>query len=228
MLASTPKQVNMLNRLNRNLGLLQAGSVVTIDIATPAGQKGKFRTTFIGYLPKRYVLIQFPDANKLGNFSQYITQGSAITVRGLSEGQEGAVVAFVSQVKQTLQIPSRMMVLDFPKTITLQNLRNSIRIDTEIHAKIKIGKEFWKAVMTDISINGCQLMVHNGESLSLENDPEIDIVIEGVNESSTLKLTALRCNIKNQVNGISLGVKFNNHDKNDITKLMLNLITSET
>jgi hypothetical protein len=50
-------------RLNRNLSLLHAGSMVTIEIITPAGQRAKFRTTFIGYLPKKYVLIQFPDIN---------------------------------------------------------------------------------------------------------------------------------------------------------------------
>lgn len=223
-----PKQVNMLTRLNRNLGLLQAGSTVTLDIATPAGQKGKFRTTFIGYLPKRYVLIQYPDANKLGNFAKYISQGTSITVRGLSEGQEGAVVAFVSSVKQTLQIPSRLIVLDFPKTISLQNLRNSIRIDTEIVVKIKIAKEYWRAVMTDISINGCQLMVHNGESLSLENDPEIDIVIDDFNGLQDLRISAERCSVKSQSNGLSMGVKFSDSQKNDITKLMLNIITAES
>lgn len=223
-----PKQVNMLNRLNRNLGLLQAGSTVTLDIATPAGQKGKFRTTFIGYLPKRYVLIQYPEPKKLGNFSKYISQGTSITVRGLSEGQEGAVVAFVSSVKQTLQIPSRLIVLDFPKTISLQNLRNSIRIDTEIVVKIKIAKEYWRAVMTDISINGCQLMVHNGESLSLENDPEIDIVIDDFNGLQDLRISAERCNIKNQSNGLSMGVKFSDSQKSQITKLMLNIITAES
>ncbi len=49
---SSPVKIETITRLNRNLGLLQAGSMVTIDIATPAGQKGRFRTTFIGYLPK--------------------------------------------------------------------------------------------------------------------------------------------------------------------------------
>lgn len=223
-----PKQVNMLNRLNRNLGLLQAGSIVTLDIVTPAGQRGKFRTTFVGYLPKRYVLIQYPDANKLGNFSKYIMQGTSITVRGLSEGQEGAVVAFVGKVKQTLQIPSRLIVLDFPKTISLQNLRHSIRIDTEILVKIKIAKEIWKAVMTDISINGGQLIVRNGESLSLVNDTEVDIVIDDFNGLKDIHISAIRCNMKNQNEGVSLGVKFNENHKREVTQLMLNLITAES
>ncbi|MCI2282914.1 hypothetical protein L3081_05310 [Colwellia sp. MSW7] len=65
-----PTDIDTATRLDRNLALLHAGSLVTIDIATPRGQRGKFRTTFIGYLPKKYVLIQFPDSGKLGKFSQ--------------------------------------------------------------------------------------------------------------------------------------------------------------
>lgn len=221
-----PKQINTSNRLNRNQGLLQAGSPVTIDITTPAGQKGKFRTTFIGYLPKKYVLVQYPDANKLGNFAKYINQGSAITVRGLSEGHEGAVLAFISNVRQTLQIPSRMIVLDFPRTISLQNLRNSIRIDTEIVTKIKVANEYWMAVMTDISIDGCQLVVHNGESLSLDNTPNIEIIIDEYQGSKNISLSGERCNVKSLNSGISLGVQFSASSRDSVTKLMLAILTS--
>ena len=63
------KQIDTVNRLNNDLALLQAGSTVSLDIVTPAGQRGKFRTPFIGYLPRKYVMIQFPDATKLGNFA---------------------------------------------------------------------------------------------------------------------------------------------------------------
>ena len=220
-------KVDMSSRLNRNLGLLQAGATVTIDISTPAGQKSKFRTTFIGYLPKQYVLIQFPDPTKLGNFSQYIKQGTGITVRGLIEGHEGAVVAFVSNIKQTLQIPSRLMVLEFPKTVTLQGLRSSIRIDTEILAKVKIDKEYWQATITDLSINGCHLDIANGEALVLADDKTIEVVVENFLELKNIKLTATICNIKQQSNGVSFGVKFNEKSKEQVTSLLHHAITAE-
>ena len=79
-----PSDIETSTRLDRNLALLHAGSTVNIDISTPAGQRAKFRTIFIGYLPKKYVLIQFPEANKLGKFSQHLVQGTAVTVRGLN------------------------------------------------------------------------------------------------------------------------------------------------
>ena len=120
---------------SRNITFLKAGAAITIDIVTPAGQKRKFNTTFIGYLPKKYVLIEYPDPSKLGGFSQYIAQGTVVTVRGLIEGRYGAAVAFISTIRQTLQIPSRIMVLDIPTRVTLQHLRSSVRIETKLRRK---------------------------------------------------------------------------------------------
>ncbi len=220
-------QVIMAERLSRNLGLLQAGAKVTIDISTPAGQKSKHRTTFIGYLPKQYILIQYPDANKLGNFAQYLKQGAGVTVRGLIEGHEGAVVAFVSTITQTLQIPSRIIVLSFPKSVSLQSLRSSMRIDTDIVTKVKAGNEYWQASMMDVSINGCQIFVGEGEKLVLANDKKMEIVIEDFQGLSNLKLLAEVCNSKQVSSGISLGLKFLPESKAAVTKLLHHAVTLE-
>jgi len=224
---AAPQTISMVNRIDRNLGLLQPGSIITIDISTPAGQKAKFRSTFIGYLPKRYVLIQYPDANKLGNFSKYIVQGAAITVRGLIEGHEGAVVAFKSNVKQTLQIPSRMIALEFPRSVSLQSLRSAIRIDTDIVAKIKVAKEYWQAAIIDISVNGCQVLINNGESLVMEKDKSVELIVENFNDLGNLKFIAEICSYKSQVNGLCIGLKFEEKSKESVIKLLHHEVISE-
>ncbi|WDE06254.1 flagellar brake protein [Thalassomonas viridans] len=226
-MVNKPTQVDMISRLNRNLGLLQAGAVVTIDVSTPAGQKGKFRTTFIGYLPKNYVLIQIPDASKLGNFGKYIYQGAKVTVRGLIEGREGAVVAFVSEIRQTLQIPSRLLVLDFPKQVTLQKLRTSIRIDTEIIAKVKVKEEYWTGIITDLSVSGCQLQIVNGEELILLNEDVIELTIEDEQAENT-KLEAKVCNSKQLSNGISFGLEFSGASLDAVTGLLHESLDTKT
>ncbi len=205
---------------SRNLTFLKAGAPVTIDITTPAGQKRKFNTFFIGYLPKKYVLVEFPDATKLGNFSQYITQGTVVTVRGLIEGRDGAAVAFISSVKQTLQIPSRIMVLDIPNTVTLQKLRSSERIDTRIEAKVKIDDIYWQTTMTNLSVDGGQLDIVNGEKLMLAEDKAIEIVVEKEEGENSIKLNAIICNIKQQVDGVSFGVKFKKVSKKLVIELL--------
>lgn len=224
---SEPVKVDVVERLNRHLGLLHAGATVTIDVITPAGKKGKFRTCFIGYLPKQYVLIQYPERSKLGGFAQYISQGTNITVRGLIEGHEGAVVAFVSPVRQTLQIPSRIMVLEFPKTVSLQSLRSTIRIDTDITAKIKVKQDYWQAAILDLSVKGCQLAVANGDSLLLNKDEYIEIVIEDFHGKSNVKLNAKICNVKPQVDAIAIGVQFDDKDKENVVSLIQAALNAE-
>ena len=204
----------------RNISLLKAGSPIVIDISTPAGQKKRFSTYFIGYLPKKYVLIEFPEASKLGGFAQFIGQGAGITVRGLIEGQDGAAVAFITSIKQTLQIPSRIMVLEMPSTVTVQKLRSSVRIDTQIIAKVKIDDVFWQTTMTNISVNGGQLDIVNGEKLVLAEEKSIDIVVERASGESSIKLNATICNVKQQVDGVSFGVRFNKVSKEEVIKLL--------
>jgi len=226
-MATSSIKIDTESSLSGSLALLQAGSIINIDIATPAGQKGKFRTCFIGYLPKRYVLIQYPEASKLGNFAKYLSQGAVITVRGLIEGHEGAVVAFVSNVKQTLQMPSRIIVLEFPMSVTLQSLRSSMRIDTDITVKVKVKKEYWKARLINLSVNGCQLIVNNGESLVFIKDEKIDVIVEDFQGLQNINLIAEVRSTKTNTDGIALGVEFCGTSKDNITQLIQHAIIME-
>lgn len=225
-MSDASSRIQMIERLNKNLALLHPGSVVTLDMSTPAGQRGKFRSVFIGYLQKQYVLVQLPDSSKMGSFAQHIAPGMGVTVRGLVEGHEGAVVAFVSNVKMSIQIPSRILVLEFPREVSLQNLRASMRIETYIKAKTKINDEYWGSIISDISISGCKLMITNGEKLTLADDKPIEIIIEDFQSLNNLKLAAEICNSKMLTGGVLLGVKFNHLSKIEVTKLLQEAVTS--
>jgi len=222
-----PVKVDTGDRLRQNLALLHAGSTVSIELSTPAGQKAKFRTIFIGYLPKQYILVQFPESNKLGRFSQYIKQGTSVTIRGLIEGHEGAVLAFVTNIKQTLQIPSRIMVLEFPHTVTLQHLRSSIRIDTKINTRVKIDQGYWQATITNLSISGGQLNIIDGDKLVLTENKVIEVIIENSEGDGNIKLNAVICNLKKQSNGLAFGVKFKDDSKAQVIELLHLVITDE-
>ena len=214
----------MPSQVNQQLALINAGSNVTIEVCTPAGQRKKFRSVYIGCLPQEYVMVQFPESQKLGGFSHYISQGTSITVRGLIEGREGAVIAFMSTISQTVLIPSRIMVLDYPNQITLQHLRSSIRIDTELVAKIKIDNKFWQTTITDLSVNGCHLDIIEGESLVLTENKAVEIIFENYPRLEGLNIIANICNIKNQIQGVSFGVKFSDLSKDPISKLLHHII----
>jgi len=215
------KQVTTADRLARHLGLLQAGSVITLDILTPAGQKARYRTTFVGYLPQNYVLIQYPDLNKVGSFAVHIKQGVKTAVRGIVEGHEGAVVAFSSKIKQTVQHPIKLLVLDFPSEVGLQSLRHFTRIDTEINAAIIFNNKKWRAVITDLSISGCQLYIERGEKLALTNDTNSPLLIENYLDMGSVELSVTICNIKQLADAVSLGVRFAEKDSKKVKKLVL-------
>ena len=219
--------MDTVERLNRNLALMQAGSAVTIDVSTPAGQKAKFRTIFIGYLPKQYVLIQMPESNRLGNFSNFIVQGTAVTVRGLIEGHEGTVAAFISSIRQTLQIPSRIIVLDFPKTVSVQSLRNAVRIDANIGSTVQVGEEYWQATITDISVSGCQLLITNGFSLKIAKGDKLNAVIENFQDKENLKLVYEVCSTKIINEDLSLGVKFDPSHRESVIKIINDILIKE-
>jgi len=221
------KQVTTADRLARNLGLLQAGSMVTLDILTPAGQKARYRTVFIGYLPKKYVLVQYPDLNKVGSFAVHMKPGIKATVRGIVEGHEGAVVAFASKIKQTVTAPMRMLALEFPSEVGLQSLRNCIRIDTEIKSSVVINNEKWRALITDLSISGCQLFIENGEQLSLVTEGKIKLLIEHHHELEALRFVVDICNIKQLPNAVSVGVRFRENDTTKVKKLLLSAMAND-
>jgi hypothetical protein len=225
-MSDNPIEVPVVGRLSRNLVLLNPGAIITLDMTTPSGQRGKFRSVFIGYMPKKYVLVQYPDSSKLGSFAQYVTQGIGVTVRGLIEGHEGAVVAFISNIRQTIQIPSRIIVLDFPREVRLQNLRSSMRIETYIKAKVKVKDDYWASVISDISVSGCQIMIINGEKLILTDDKPVEIIIEDFEGLKNLKLNAEICNTKIQVDGVMLGLKFDDSSKVEVTKLLQQAVIS--
>ena len=213
-------QVNTGTRSNKDLALLQAGSTVFIEISTPTGQKVQLRSIFIGYLPQEYILLKFPEVKKLDEMSHYIKEGSSITVRGLIEGQEGAVLGFVTTIKQTLLIPSKILLLELPKKFTLQYLLSSIRIDTKIKATVKIDQDHLSAMITNLSITGGQLTVDSEDRILLPENKTIEIVASGDENSEGITLNAVICNIRNKTNSLSFGVKFNEEHKAEVVQLM--------
>ncbi|MDO6610144.1 PilZ domain-containing protein [Shewanella sp. 1_MG-2023] len=213
------KQITSKDGLSKEFKYLLAGTSVNIDIVSPAGQKGRFRTIFIGYLPEQFILIQFPDSNKLGNFGQYFVQGSEVIVRGLVEGHEASVIAFSSTIKQTLSTPTRMMALNFPDKMIIHNLRSTKRVLTELTASIKIKEESWGAQLTDVSLTGCHVEVSEGGQDELVEGETINIYVDGDDEPQ-ISLIARICNAKTSEEGIKLGCQFISEQDKQVEKLV--------
>ncbi|WP_394129429.1 flagellar brake protein [Shewanella maritima] len=212
------KRVNTQNGLSKEFNFL-AGTPINIDIVTPAGQKGRFRTTFIGYLPGEFVLIQFPDLNKLGSYAQYFVNGTELTVRGLIEGHEASVIAFVSTIKQTLTVPTRMVALNFPKELTVHNLRATKRVLTELPTTVSLEPQQWSALMSDISLMGCHLIVNKCSDEDIEEGAKITITVKD-NDENNISITAVVCNKKSKGTNIEFGCQFTEQQDDKIEKMI--------
>ena len=188
---------------------LLAGTPVNIDISTPTGELGRFRTTFIGYLPQQFILIQSPESTKLGKHEQYIVKNVPITVRGLVEGHEASVIAFQTTLKQTLSTPTKILVLNFPETMVIHNLRSTKRVLTELACTVSTNGQEYEAVMTDVSLSGCHINLANGGTDNITEDTLVTAKFcENDAEEPTLTLSCKVCNLKPFKQGVEFGVAF--------------------
>ena len=108
----------------------------------------------------------------------------------------------------------------------MQNLRSSIRVDTHILAKVKIDRNYWLATITNLSINGCQLSIVNGEKLILSEKAALEIIIEDKEGGKNIKLNGSVCNLKHQTDGLTFGIKFNDESDKSVSQLLLDTLSS--
>ena len=214
------KQIDIDSEAEFNLRLLPAGSTVVLEISTPTGQKKKVHTAFIGCLSKQYILIQYPDSQKLGHFANYIKAGGIITIRGLHEGHKFAIVAFNTQVKQTLLQSSKIIVLEFPKEVRVLYLRTGIRLQTEIKATVEFDKNSYAAQVTNLSPSGCQLIINSEKPPTLDNEAEIEITVAKNKDQESFAVKACVCNSKQLPTGLSIGVQFIENSLPEIKTLL--------
>ncbi|UJF22800.1 PilZ domain-containing protein [Shewanella sp. OMA3-2] len=222
------KQVSTNNNHTNAFKFLLAGTSVNIDIVTPTGELGRFRTTFIGYLPQQFILIQSPDSTKLGKHEQYIVKNAPITVRGLVEGHEASVIAFQTTLRQTLSTPSKMLVLDFPDTMMIHNLRSTKRVLTALACSVIVNGKEYEAVMTDVSLSGCHISLAMGGADSITEDIIISVKFcEHDDEEATLTVSCKVCNLKPFKQGVEFGVEFEAEQSASIESIIRLALLSE-
>ena len=209
-----------LNDVTKQLSKLPPSSMVIVEIATPAGQKIKFRSVFIGFMPEKFVLIQMPDLNKHRKISQFLIDKAKCTVRGLSEGIEGAVIAFTSLLKSQLKLPAPMLVLQIPTKVELQSLRKVSRVETEIDVDIQIDKYLYNGNMLDISAFGCLISIIKSQDIQISQTNKINVNVTDSKYNGVDEIKGTICNVKHQAQTIELGVAFDQCSRSCATRLL--------
>ena len=72
-----------------------------------------------------------------------------------------------------------------------------------------------------------QLNIVNGEKLVLSEKKAIEIVVEDKQGGSNFKLNGAVCNLKQQKDGLSFGVMFDVQSNEQVSQLLLSIVTSQ-
>lgn len=219
----TPEQVT------QQLSMLKPGSAITVEVATPAGQRIKFRSAYVGFLAKQYVLVQMPDVSKSGKNIQHIKQDTPCTIRGLIEGDSGAVVGFMTMIERTLQLPSKLIVLSFPSGIETQPLRRSIRVATEVEASIKVHDKNWHGMVKDISKSGCLFSLgSNASDILVAEGDEIVVKVTDENISNNYHFSGSICSAKIKSDSAAIGIRFDDKHQQKLLDLLEEILMMES
>lgn len=199
--------------ITKQLSKLPPSSVVVVEVASPVGQKVKFRSIFIGFVPERFVLLQMPDVSKNRRLVNFLVDNAKCTVRALSEGIEGAVIAFNTHIKSLLKTPAPMLVMQIPEKVALQSLRKTTRIETNIDIELFVSKLFYSATMIDLSAYGCLISIDKTLEVNVRVAANIKVKILDKSFQNVDEIKGTIRNIRNQPHAIELGIAFDDTEQ---------------
>jgi c-di-GMP-binding flagellar brake protein YcgR len=210
--------------ITNTLSKIAPGSQVFVDIRTPAGQQTKFKTTYIGFLPNRFILLQVPDISKNGKLLGFIKDKVSCTVRGIIEGHEGTVVAFISNIASATQTPSKMLVLNIPSQLQLQHLRKMARIDTYINISIRVNEHQWSGVVLNLSARGALLTFDKVAELYIKEGENLNVSVTDRNFGGLEDIKGKVCNVKKLIRSIEVGLSFDDEAGEVISEILKKIL----
>ena len=208
----------------KSLSMLTPGSPIVVEVSIPPSKKIKFKSIFVGFLPKQFILIQSPDLNRNTELAGNVKQGIACTIRSIVEKHEGAIVAFVTSIERTINIPAKMIVLNMPQQVAIQSLRKKTRIETQLNFEATVNNSSLKGVMVNLSLEGCLLNTKKKEEFIIKKDDNITLSITDTALSDFTSIKGIVCNVKSSLNINYFGIKFEEKSleviKNLLTKVL--------
>lgn len=212
--------------VTKSLSMLTPGSAIIVEVSIPPSKKIKFKSVFVGFLPKHFMLIQLPDLNRHTELTGNINQGVACTVRSIVEKHEGAVVAFVTSIERTITVPAKMIVLNIPQQVAVRPLRKETRIDTQLNIEASVNNSLFKGIMVNLSLEGCLLSAKKEENVVITKDDTITLAITDKALSDITSIKGIVCNVKSSPTIDYFGVKFEDESYDVIKNLLMKVMFS--
>lgn len=153
----------------------------------------------IGYVPEKTLIIHLPETSrKPGN--PLFLEGEQLLVRFFN-GQ--CIFSFNVIVEHVVKLPFKYIHLSFPREISGQTIRKSIRIKSNIETKISFNDQSYDGNITNLSATGAEIAIRadlgeKGNAIGIAFDVELE------DKAVSLSLQALIRSF--QISKIEIGV----------------------
>lgn len=198
------------------------GRALTIGIGTTLqlqmGEKGReFKTTGIlaGLIANEYLIIRIP---AIPGILSRLREGCAVIVRYMYAGN---IYGFLSTILTCTLKPALILFISYPVSVESMNLRKTMRLQCLFPARVKLHNDDYKAVMLDISMEGCRIYIEYaaGVSPEIEIDQRVDLSfqITGLAEEQVMKGKIQ--NLKKEGRIAEMGVEFSSEDESSLNNV---------
>ncbi|MGN0920926.1 MAG: flagellar brake protein [Cellvibrio sp.] len=197
---------------------LAYGYTLQLQTENVAGLPERFSCQLVGCLPDRSVLVTVP--KKAGQLLRF-RSGQKVVIRFIVDNGVGV---FVSQVETQSADPYPLLHLIYPEKVTFKAIRNSVRVRTNLSAKIASsnGDEAVAVTIVDISETGCRIVA---DHLELEESSPASLQLT-INVQSISRVLNVACIVRSKLTDsggdqVVLGIEFDYSNLNEETKLAL-------
>jgi c-di-GMP-binding flagellar brake protein YcgR len=190
---------------------MEIGTTLKIQIE---GTKSRMTSELIGVETGEYLVIKMPSVQFMGNLSNLLYKGNSITIRYL---HKGTIFGFKSHINHFITNPAKLIFIEYPKRIESHDLRGHKRLDCYLPANAKIMDNIMAGTITDISKEGCHLIIDTEKvevenSLILQVGSKVGISFQLPGVANKLAVTGNQKNVKKDRDRVSLGIEFNSMD----------------
>jgi c-di-GMP-binding flagellar brake protein YcgR len=127
-------------------------------LVEPSGVGERFASRFVGWFPKRYMLLHLPAQ---GPVREHLYDGKKLVVRYIS--CDGQVCGFETEVQGLVFTPQRLLVVHYPRRIAVHSIRQGRRVGVFLGGGIEADDAAHACYILDVSLTGCQAEVRASE-----------------------------------------------------------------
>lgn len=198
---------------------LLPGKVIDFQINHPV--QIRLKLTLVGYETGKYIILKYPTSGD--NYGDVLVEGNVAIVRYLLEGDLGCCFAFRSTIRNITKSPERFIVLTYPERIENRQLRAHQRVNTHMPAAISLNEPNQSnveinGIIVDLSLKGCGFTFRATNDMVNVKQREIFVCVTHY-AIGEMRIPATVCNSRNEQGRVSVGIKFEENDKQVLSLL---------